>query len=107
MPNIGECRIFSPQVMFELPTLVRPPEKTAFSLTGNLALFGRCDSRGGGPLRRSRSSLHFEGCGVAGKSELHISTAHFQAPSNCFFQISTYFPWSSMGLPLESFMVNS
>src|SRR4029077_20111232 len=41
------------------------------------------------------------------RSEFHISAAHFQFPSVCFSQTSRYFPRSSIGLPLSSFIVNS
>src|ERR1041385_3284362 len=45
--------------------------------------------------------------GVAGRSELYVSTAHFQLPSACFFHTSTYFPRSVIGFPFESFAVIS
>src|SRR6266571_7909170 len=43
----------------------------------------------------------------AARSEFHMSAAHFQFPSVCFSQTSRYFPRSSTGLPLASFIVNS
>src|SRR5882724_318237 len=43
----------------------------------------------------------------AARSEFHMSAAHFQFPSVCFSQTSRYFPRSSIGLPLASFIVNS
>ena len=59
----------------------------------------------------SRSWVHYQNTyfdtGTIGKLELRISTATFQLPSVCFFQISTYFPLSIVGTPLESFTVNS
>src|SRR6476619_1550730 len=43
----------------------------------------------------------------AARSEFHMSARHFQFPSVCFSQTSRYFPRSSIGLPLASFIVNS
>src|SRR5437899_11959555 len=43
----------------------------------------------------------------AARSEFHMSAAHFQFPSDCFSQTSTYLPRSLTGLPLASFMVSS
>src|SRR6266403_964454 len=43
----------------------------------------------------------------AARSEFHMSAAHFQFPSVCFSQTSRYFPRSSIGLPVASFIVNS
>ena len=42
------------------------------------------------------------GAGAGGRSELQVSTMHFQLPSACFFQISTILPLSLTGLPLAS-----
>ena len=43
----------------------------------------------------------------AGRSEFQVSVPHFQVPSTCFFQTSTYLPRSLTGFPLASFMVTS
>ena len=43
---------------------------------------------------------------VGGRSELHISSMHFQLPSSCLFHISSVLPWSVAGLPWASMTVS-
>src|SRR5882762_1367561 len=58
--------------------------------------------------RRLSCLCYFDGGdGAAGRSELHVSTIHFQLPSGCFFQISTFFPTSLALLPPDSFHLSS
>ena len=48
-----------------------------------------------------------DGGAAMGRSELNMSTTHFQLPSACFFQTSRYLPLSVIGEPPASFSVNS
>src|SRR5437868_14305269 len=62
------------------------------------------------PVRLGSASAvrtYFFSAGTTGRSEFQISAPHFHFPSACFFQTSTYLPWSGTGLPLASFMVSS
>src|SRR5437762_12863551 len=61
-----------------------------------------------GKVTTTTGYLFSRGAGAeAARSEFHMSAAHFQFPSVCFSQTSRYFPRSSIGLPLASFIVNS
>src|SRR6266545_1075282 len=55
----------------------------------------------------TRRGYFFSAVVIGGRSEFHMSAAHFQFPSVCFSQTSRYFPRSLIGLPLASFIVNS
>src|SRR6266513_1879625 len=61
-----------------------------------------------GKVTKAIGYFFSEGAGAeAARSEFHMSAAHFQFPSVCFSQTSRYFPRSSIGLPLASFIVNA
>lgn len=60
-----------------------------------------------GVIKERHSLAEDGGTSLGGKSELSASTATFQLPSVCFFQISTYFPLSVIGMPVASFTVKS
>jgi hypothetical protein len=46
-------------------------------------------------------------CAYEGRSEFHVSTMHFQPPSDCFFQTSRYLPRSVTGVPFASLKARS
>src|ERR1700750_1268621 len=92
-----------------IQTLVGCPMAVSISQFIQICSFSRkTDVFGSAKITKATGYfLSDDAAAEAARSEFHMSARHFQFSSLCFSQTSRYFPRSSIGLPLASFIVNS